>query len=103
MTKDMKNESKFKLYKTRKNCKTELYDVGDGFAVEVIEHKDGFIAWLHHANSWFSVAIVSSPKKEFPGTKFEFEVNHDFFLEMVQKSLPSRIECFRKHCLIVEY
>lgn len=103
MNKDMKNENKFNLTYTKRNCKVELYTVGDNFAVEIIESRDGFIAWLRHADSWFSMAIVSSRKKEFTGTKLEFEVDHDFFLEMVQRSLPDRIDCFRKHCPIAEF
>ena len=98
----MKNENKFNLYETKRNCKVELYSVGE-FAVEVIESKDEFIAWLHHTNSWFSLAIISSRKKNYPGTKFAFEVNHDTFLEMVQRGLPSSIEIFKKHCPIAEY
>ena len=103
MTKEMKNENKFNLYNTRKNCKIELYSVGDNFAVEVIESKDEFIAWLHHPDSWFSLAIMSSRKKNYPGTKFAFEVNHDTFLEMVQRCLPNSIEIFKKKCPMVVF
>ena len=103
MNKDMKNENKFNLTETKRSCKVELYTVGDNFAVEIIESRDAFIAWLRHANSWFSMAIVSSRKEYFPCTQFAYEVDHDNFLEMVQRSLPDRIECFKKHCPIAEF
>ena len=102
MNNDMKNENKFNLTWTKRNCKVELYTVGDNFAVEIIESRDGFIAWLRHANSWFSMAIVSSRKKNLTGTQFEFEIDYGTFLEMVQRSLPGRIDCFKKHCPISE-
>lgn len=80
------------------SVKTETYDVGEGFMVDVVENGEEFVMWITHKDHGTKQYCFGSPIQNWQWDE-PHKISKDEFLEMVEANLPEYIEEYREEVM----
>lgn len=80
------------------SVKTETYDVGEGFMVDVVEDGEMFVMWIWHKDYGVKNYCFGSPIENYQNGE-PHTVTKEEFMESVEANIQDSIEEYREEVM----